>query len=43
MPKLEVRLLKRMVWSIMSNAALRSKERRVASPLSAAWEIESRR
>jgi len=27
MPKLEVRRLRRMVWSIVSNAALRSKER----------------
>jgi len=28
MPKLEVRRLRRMVWSVVSNATLRSRERR---------------
>jgi len=37
MPKLEVRRLRRITWSIVSKAALRSRERsRVASSLSAA-------
>jgi len=44
MPKLEVRRLRRITWSMVSKTALRSRERsRVASPLSDAWYIESRR
>jgi len=38
MPKPEVRRLIRITWSMVSKAALRSRERsRVASPLSDAW------
>jgi len=41
MLKLEVRRLSRMVWSIVSNAALRSRERSVSSPLSVAAQINA--
>jgi len=40
MLKLEVRQLRRMVWSIVSNAALRSRERRVSSPLSGSCMVD---
>jgi len=33
MPKLEVRQLKRMLWSIVSNAALRSREKKSGKPI----------
>jgi len=33
MPKLEVRRLRRMVWSIVSNAALRSREKKSGEPI----------
>jgi len=33
MPKLEVRQLTRMVWSIVSNAALRSREKKSGKPI----------